>query len=72
MVGISFFCNFVQSQNLKILEMFSVLLDVVRFDNTYSWVRSKSISYQIEVLEVDNNGELNQNTLSVSESDDDL
>ena len=61
-----------QSQNLKILEMFSVLLDVVRFDNTYSWVQSKRISYQIEVLEVDNNGELNQNTLSVSESDDDL
>ena len=61
-----------QSQNLKTLEMFSVLLDVVRFDNTYSWVRSKSISYQIEVLEVDNSGELNQNTLSVSESDDDL
>ena len=61
-----------QSQNLKILEMLSVLLDAVRFDNTYSWVRSKSISYQIEVLEVDNNGELNQNTLSVSESDDDL
>ena len=52
--------------------MLPVLLDVVRFDNTYSWVRSKSISYQIEVLEVDNSGELNQNTLSVSESDDDL
>ena len=61
-----------QSQNFKILEMLPVLLDVVRFDNTYSWVRSKSISYQIEVLEVDNSGELNQNTLSVSESDDDL
>ena len=57
---------------VKIKIMFSVILDVVRFDNTYSWVRSKSISYQIEVLEVDKSGELNQNTVSVSESDDDL
>jgi len=29
-----------------------VFSDVVRFDNTYSWTRSKKVYYQIEVLEV--------------------
>ena len=35
-------------------------------------MQSKNISYQIEILEADKSGELNQNTFSVSESDDDL
>ena len=30
------------------------LIDVVRFDNSYSWMSSKKLSYLVEVLTPDN------------------
>ncbi len=33
--------------------MLFYIVDVLRFDNTYSWMTAKQLSYQIEVLEPD-------------------
>ena len=30
-----------------------IFTDVIRFDNTYSWMKSKKVYYNIEVLEPD-------------------
>ena len=35
----------------KDIFFFLFVTDVVRFDNTYSWTRSKTVHYSIEVLE---------------------
>lgn len=35
---------------LELPDSFSVLVDVLRFDNTYSLIHAKKISYTVEVL----------------------
>ena len=32
---------------------FVIFLDVLQFDNTFSWLKSKSLSYYVDVVETD-------------------
>ena len=47
-----------------------VVVDVLRFDNTYSWTRSKELFYTVRVLPPDT--ELSENDQKTKDDDDEF